>query len=84
MSYIKREIELEDPAFRSGKHESASSADWEKKYGMICVEADRILAEEGAYHCEGRYYAKQEDAEFWRMVVAEKRIRERERVRRIS
>lgn len=38
-----------------------------------------IRAEEGPYHCRGRYYAREYDASFWQKLEAEKVVRQAER-----
>ncbi len=38
-----------------------------------------IRAEEGPYHCRGRYYAREYDASFWQKLEAEKIVRQAER-----
>lgn len=55
------------------------------QFNCACqVEEDKILETEGAYHAGGLYFAKQSDATFWRICLAQQRVRERARQRDIA
>jgi hypothetical protein len=40
----------------------------------VKAESDRLLALEGSWTVNGVYFAKQHDADFWRMLTAEKNV----------
>lgn len=83
MSHIKRLIEHESPAFlpcvdtKLNDHDHLSNQEFEYVHKLTCEEADRMLMAEGPWHVEERYYANAGDAEINRMLVAERRVRER-------
>ncbi len=50
-----------------------------EREALVETAAAAIRAEEGAYHCRGRYYAREYDATFWQKLEAEKIVRQAER-----
>lgn len=92
MSFIKRQIENENPELfrgpglveRLSSDDRLSEIEQEQFADRVREEEERILSAEGAVHVGGVYYPSLMDARTQRQLLAEKNVREKFRAREIA
>ena len=62
------------------RQDQIDDANWEGRFSAIQAEADLILKSEGKHHVRGFHFALEKDAHVARMVEAERKVAERDRM----